>query len=41
MDESESMHGGLNIADERRYVGVARHYGMSKLEVVGQSRVLG
>jgi len=40
MDESESMHGGLNITNERRYVWVTRHYGMSKFEVVGQLRVL-
>lgn len=41
MDEAKGMDGGLDIADERRYVGVARHYRMPKFEVVGQSRVEG
>jgi len=41
MDESKSMPSGLNITDEKRYIWVARHYGMSKFEYVGQLRVLG
>jgi hypothetical protein len=41
MDEAEGIDGGLNVADEWRYVWVARHLFAPKFEVVGQLRGCG
>jgi hypothetical protein len=41
MNEAKCMDGGLDIANERRYVWVARHYRVAEFEAVGQSRVVG
>lgn len=41
VNETKSVDGSLHIADERGYVGVARHYRMPKFEVVRQLGVVG